>query len=72
MSPEPDLSFVAKSIKDAAIDRGKQELEKKIIENIVPKRTDADSKSAEDGKDTQPKSLEEELIKKGLDKVLDF
>jgi len=72
VSPKPDLSFVAKSLQGAAIDRGKEELEKKIIDKIIPEIDDADSKSSEEGKETESKSLEEELIQKGLDKVLDI
>ena len=72
VSPKPDLSFVAKSLQGAAIDRGKEELEKQIIDKIIPKKDDPDSKSTDSGKETEPKSLEEELIQKGLDKVLDF
>jgi len=72
VSAKPDLSFVAKSLQGAAIDRGKEEVGKQIIDKIIPKKTDPDSKSTEDGKETEPKSLEEELIQKGLDKVLDF
>ena len=72
VSPKPDLSFVVKSLQGAAIDRGKEELEKQIIDKTIPRKDDPDSKSADDGNETEPKSLEEELIQKGLDKVLDF
>ena len=72
VSPKPDLSFVVKSLQGAVIDRGKEELEKRIIDKIMPKKDDPDSQSADDGKETEPKSLEEELIQKGLDKILDF
>ena len=61
-----------KALQGAAIDRGKEELEKRIIDKIMPKKDDPDSQSADDGKETEPKSLEEELIQKGLDKILDF
>ena len=72
VSPKPDLSFIAKSLQGAAIDRGKEELETKIIDKIIPKKDDTDFESADDGKETEQKSLEEELIQKGLDKVLDY
>ncbi|NIP38302.1 MAG: AsmA family protein [Candidatus Dadabacteria bacterium] len=72
VSPKPDLGYVAKSLKGAAIDKGKDELQKRVIDKIIPKNTDPDSETDENSENVQPKSLEEELLQKGLDKVLDF
>ncbi len=72
VSVKPDLTFVANKLKGAAIDRGKDELQKRVIDKIIPKTTNPDSESTDNTQGTTIKSIEEDLIQKGLDKVLDF
>lgn len=72
VSPKPDMSYVAKSLQGAAIDRGKEEIQKRVIDKILPKTDDPNSETTEDSKAPASKNIEEELIQKGLDKVLDF
>lgn len=72
VSAKPDLTFVANKLKGAAIDRGRDELQKRVIDKIIPKTTSPDTESEGGDQQTKPKSIEEDLIQKGLDKVLDF
>ena len=66
VKPSPDLSFISQTIKNAAFEKGKEELKKKVMENVSPKE--------ESTQDVQQKTKEdlEKNVKEKLKKLIPF
>ncbi len=56
--PQPDLAYVGKLLQRAALRRGVEELEKKVLKKVLPPAEEEPAKSPE-----------EELLRKGLEKL---
>lgn len=76
VTPRPDLAYVGRLLQRAALRRGAEELEEKVFKKILPRSKaapgvdDEGAASAPPPESEPPKrSLEEELLRKGLDKL---
>ncbi len=75
VKPKPDLAYVGQLLQRAALRRGVEELEKGVLQKFFPptsqpaekEQSSRTSPSATPGQ--EKKSLEEELIRKGLDRL---
>lgn len=55
VTPQPDVAFVTRSLQKAAVDEGKGEIKKKILENIIPKDKEGSGQEQEETKNTDEK-----------------
>ena len=66
VKPSPDLTFISQTLKNAAFEKGKQEIKKKLMENIAPENKDS--------QDTQQKTTQdiEKNVKEKIKKLIPF
>ncbi|MGI9553911.1 MAG: AsmA family protein [Thermodesulfobacteriota bacterium] len=81
MKPQPDLDYLNRSLQGAAQEKTKEEVKKKILENLRPKEEDVESEQAgetgdkeqaDDGSKEKDEDSLDSLIEDGIDKVFNF
>lgn len=78
VKPKPDLAHVGRLLQRAALRRGAEELEKRVLKKILPPTGQPPEEAGQSSRVSPPvapkqpeKSLEEELLRKGLERLFD-